>query len=232
MTLLRKRQWRSEDNTRSEYGPPTKRSTPQSCTRRSVAELTTISPTSEAESNTLVESFVQKHCLHKLVTSCILSYTPGCCACADKRPSASKYPGYIDGEGVDFFLSRWDDYCPGCRVFWGEQASSGYTLTERLAYSPSLEFNMMANTSRQQYRTAHVVSKDLKLGAVEANIKAEMADFSSPSQLEVVVTSEGLLLGPDSHEYGMGVFASPAREVRCKSISSKDDEDDLMEDVQ
>ncbi|KAF2100743.1 hypothetical protein NA57DRAFT_74341 [Rhizodiscina lignyota] len=59
-----------------------------------------------------------EYCAHKLPTSCRLTSTPLCCACADRRPHSSSYRVYIDGVGFVFRGTRWQSYCWFCKVFW------------------------------------------------------------------------------------------------------------------
>ena len=58
-------------------------------------------------------------CSHKSFTSCQLSTSLPCCACADKRPNsvlyAASYPMYIDGVGMTTNGIRWQGYYPSCK---------------------------------------------------------------------------------------------------------------------
>jgi hypothetical protein len=56
-----------------------------------------------------------QQCSHKSTIDCILSTTPNCCACDDKRPNAPAYPVYVDGEGIRYQGTRWGMYCWKCR---------------------------------------------------------------------------------------------------------------------
>src|SRR5205085_2148466 len=56
-----------------------------------------------------------EHCPHKLPTSCRLTSTPQCCACADRRPHFSTYRMYIDGVGFVSRGTRWQSYCWFCK---------------------------------------------------------------------------------------------------------------------
>lgn len=58
------------------------------------------------------------HCPHKLATSCRLTSTLNCCACADDRPHSVTYSIYIDGLGMVPRGTRWQNYCWCCQVFW------------------------------------------------------------------------------------------------------------------
>ncbi|KAF1997142.1 hypothetical protein P154DRAFT_471607 [Amniculicola lignicola CBS 123094] len=58
------------------------------------------------------------HCPHKLATSCRLTSTPNCCACADERPHSRTYRVYIDGVGFVQRGTRWQGYCWFCKEFW------------------------------------------------------------------------------------------------------------------
>ena len=62
-------------------------------------------------------------CSHKSFTSCQLSTSLPCCACADKRPHrvsssvlyTASYPMYTDGVGMTTNGTRWQGYCPSCK---------------------------------------------------------------------------------------------------------------------
>lgn len=58
---------------------------------------------------------LDSHCPHKLATSCRLSSTPNCCACADERPHSRLYRVYIDGVGYVQRGTRWQSYCWFCK---------------------------------------------------------------------------------------------------------------------
>ncbi|KAF1927496.1 uncharacterized protein M421DRAFT_65371 [Didymella exigua CBS 183.55] len=58
------------------------------------------------------------HCDHKLATSCRLTSTPNCCACADVRAHSLSYRVYIDGIGFVQRGTRWQGYCWFCKEFW------------------------------------------------------------------------------------------------------------------
>lgn len=232
---------RQSDDTASRNGPPSKRITLQSPSSTNTPKTNPDRRISKAENEISLEVNVQKRCMHKLVTSCHLSYTPCCCACVDKRPNASSYLGYIDGEGLVLGFDRWYQYCPGCRrmykpslslktfvdftAYWESQEADGRNLTTRLACSPSAEIMVEADGFHLHYSTTYV-AKDLTLGV----IKAEMADFLNCRQSELVLTVNGSPLGPDSLVYGMGAFAPSTKHIMCKVIN-EDDSFDEMEDV-
>jgi hypothetical protein len=58
---------------------------------------------------------LDSHCPHKLPTSCRLTSTPNCCACADERPHSRTYSVYIDGVGFVQRGTRWQSYCWFCK---------------------------------------------------------------------------------------------------------------------
>ncbi|KAF2126206.1 hypothetical protein P153DRAFT_347241 [Dothidotthia symphoricarpi CBS 119687] len=58
------------------------------------------------------------HCPHKLATSCRLTSTLNCCACADERAHSMTYRVYIDGVGFVQRGTRWQGYCWFCKEFW------------------------------------------------------------------------------------------------------------------
>ncbi|OCK82680.1 hypothetical protein K432DRAFT_323819 [Lepidopterella palustris CBS 459.81] len=64
------------------------------------------------------------HCPHKLATSCRLTSTPRCCACADIRPHSLTYSVYIDGVGFVQRGTRWQSYCWFCKEFWNNRIAS------------------------------------------------------------------------------------------------------------
>ncbi|KAF2198054.1 hypothetical protein GQ43DRAFT_337017, partial [Delitschia confertaspora ATCC 74209] len=61
---------------------------------------------------------LDEHCLHKLASSCRLTSTSNCCACADERPHSRTYSKYIDGVGFVQRGTRWQSYCWFCKEFW------------------------------------------------------------------------------------------------------------------
>jgi hypothetical protein len=58
---------------------------------------------------------LDSHCPHKLATSCRLTSTPNCCACADERAHSRTYAVYIDGVGFVQRGTRWQAYCWFCK---------------------------------------------------------------------------------------------------------------------
>ncbi|CAO2651522.1 Nn.00g040920.m01.CDS01 [Neocucurbitaria sp. VM-36] len=67
---------------------------------------------------------LDSHCPHKLATSCRLSSTPNCCACADERVHSRTYRVYIDGVGFVQRGTRWQGYCWFCKEFWSNRLAS------------------------------------------------------------------------------------------------------------
>ncbi|OCL08368.1 hypothetical protein AOQ84DRAFT_376831 [Glonium stellatum] len=65
-----------------------------------------------------------EHCPHKLATSCRLTSTPRCCACADVRPHSATYSVYIDGVGFVQRGTRWQSYCWFCKEFWNNRVAA------------------------------------------------------------------------------------------------------------
>jgi hypothetical protein len=55
------------------------------------------------------------HCAHKLASSCRLTSTQNCCACADERAHSLTYRVYIDGIGFVQRGTRWQGYCWFCK---------------------------------------------------------------------------------------------------------------------
>jgi hypothetical protein len=72
-------------------------------------------------------------CVHKQRIGCALTALPRCCSCADKRPLATAYPVYIDGQGMKLQGKRWQRYCWKCR---GEQTSTSLTSCSLLCIFP------------------------------------------------------------------------------------------------
>ncbi|EUC36359.1 hypothetical protein COCCADRAFT_34208 [Bipolaris zeicola 26-R-13] len=64
------------------------------------------------------------HCPHKLATSCRLTSTPNCCACADERVHSRTYRVYIDGVGFVNRGTRWQGYCWFCKEFWSNRLAA------------------------------------------------------------------------------------------------------------
>ncbi|KAF2448245.1 hypothetical protein P171DRAFT_428351 [Karstenula rhodostoma CBS 690.94] len=64
------------------------------------------------------------HCPHKLATSCRLTSTPNCCACADERPHSRLYRVYVDGVGYVQRGTRWQSYCWFCKEFWNNRLAA------------------------------------------------------------------------------------------------------------
>jgi hypothetical protein len=58
---------------------------------------------------------LDEYCPHKLPTSCRLTSTPLCCACADERQHTATYRVYIDGIGFVHRGTRWQSYCWFCK---------------------------------------------------------------------------------------------------------------------
>lgn len=67
---------------------------------------------------------LDSHCPHKLPTSCRLTSTPNCCACADERQHARTYRVYIDGLGFVQSGTRWQGYCWFCKEFWNNRLAA------------------------------------------------------------------------------------------------------------
>lgn len=65
-----------------------------------------------------------EHCPHKLATSCRLTATPRCCACADVRLHSIAYSVYIDGVGFVQRGTRWQSYCWFCKEFWNNRVAA------------------------------------------------------------------------------------------------------------
>lgn len=82
-------------------------------------------------------------CKHKLPTSCRLTSTPLCCACADLRPHSSTYRIYIDGVGFVYRGTRWQSYCWFCKVFWDNRIADAVppigATTTRIPDHPNQE---------------------------------------------------------------------------------------------
>ncbi|KAL5428309.1 hypothetical protein PMIN07_012505 [Paraphaeosphaeria minitans] len=70
------------------------------------------------------------HCPHKLATSCRLTSTLDCCACADERPHSRLYRVYVDGVGFVQRGTRWQSYCWFCKEFWNNRLAATYPPLE------------------------------------------------------------------------------------------------------
>ncbi|KAF2270093.1 hypothetical protein CC78DRAFT_611758 [Lojkania enalia] len=73
---------------------------------------------------------LDSHCPHKLATSCRLTATGSCCACADERPHSRTYRVYIDGVGFVQRGTRWQGYCWYCQEFWSNRLAATYPPLE------------------------------------------------------------------------------------------------------
>jgi hypothetical protein len=69
------------------------------------------------------------HCDHKLATSCRLTSTPNCCACADARAHSLTYRVYIDGIGFVQRGTRWQGYCWFCKGISSKERQTTRSLT-------------------------------------------------------------------------------------------------------
>ncbi|KAF2653120.1 hypothetical protein K491DRAFT_567512, partial [Lophiostoma macrostomum CBS 122681] len=67
---------------------------------------------------------LDSHCPHKLATSCRLTSTSNCCACADERAHSRTYAVYIDGVGFVQRGTRWQAYCWFCKEFWNNRLAA------------------------------------------------------------------------------------------------------------
>ncbi|OAL48356.1 hypothetical protein IQ07DRAFT_633324 [Pyrenochaeta sp. DS3sAY3a] len=67
---------------------------------------------------------LDSHCPHKLATSCRLTSTMNCCACADERVHSRTYRVYIDGVGFVQRGTRWQGYCWFCKEFWSNRLAA------------------------------------------------------------------------------------------------------------
>ncbi|QDS75168.1 hypothetical protein FKW77_008329 [Venturia effusa] len=99
-----------------------------------------------------------EHCSHKLASSCRLTSTPNCCACADDRPHNPTYRKYIDGLGYVQLGVRWDHYCWPCYCKLMFIPSSVPLLTTHVAF-----WNVRVQQSgipHPQTRIPHVPNQD------------------------------------------------------------------------
>ncbi|KAF2819381.1 hypothetical protein CC86DRAFT_460505 [Ophiobolus disseminans] len=99
------------------------------------------------------------HCPHKLATSCRLTSTANCCACADERAHSRTYRVYIDGVGFVQRGTRWQGYCWFCKEFWTNRlAATDPPLDTSQTRVPEIpdqtEFLERWNEFHQGYRVA------------------------------------------------------------------------------
>lgn len=83
-------------------------------TRRSTVTHAEDSAMSTATMSSSQTRSLPAPCEHKAQTGCMLAALPCCCSCADKRPHATAYPVYIDGQGMKMQGKRWQRYCRRC----------------------------------------------------------------------------------------------------------------------
>jgi hypothetical protein len=91
---------------------------------------------------------LDEHCPHKLATSCRLTSTPNCCACADERPHSRLYRVYIDGVGYVQRGTRWQSYCWFCKGLFVAPSHCHHLAAPRLFTNSTPEFwtNRLAAT--------------------------------------------------------------------------------------
>ncbi|KAF1961718.1 hypothetical protein CC80DRAFT_364720, partial [Byssothecium circinans] len=82
---------------------------------------------------------LDSHCPHKLATSCRLTSTPNCCACADERAHSRLYRVYIDGVGYVQRGTRWQSYCWFCKGKPAPSTPSKFWNNRLAATDPPLE---------------------------------------------------------------------------------------------
>ncbi|KAI8942193.1 hypothetical protein NX059_000279 [Plenodomus lindquistii] len=104
---------------------------------------------------------LDSHCPHKLATSCRLTSTPNCCACADERQHSRTYRVYIDGVGFVQRGTRWQGYCWFCKEFWSNRlAATDPPLDISQTRIPQIpdqtEFLNRWNEFHQGYRVARL----------------------------------------------------------------------------
>lgn len=107
MQLL-KRFWTNNEPVDS----PKPTSPPQAPNRQQTHTL--LGYVSKAQIFDMTRTIKSKRCVHKNVASCAMDMSL-CCGCADIRPTALKYPLYVDGAGVTMGGVRWQNYCHGCK---------------------------------------------------------------------------------------------------------------------
>ena len=90
------------------------------------------------------------HCPHKLATSCRLTSTSNCCACADERVHSRTYRVYIDGIGFVQRGTRWQGYCWFCK---GMFASNCHLLLQAL-HAHADNHDRVLDKSTRRHRAA------------------------------------------------------------------------------
>ena len=99
-------------------------------------------------------------CEHRVATGCMLTALPCCCSCADRRPEATSYPTYIDGQGMVMKGKRYQRYCRSCRDYWFERDAD--VLNQRVV---RVQQDQLATTSTP----AHVTASTSITDAVETD---------------------------------------------------------------
>ena len=141
-------------------------------------------------------------CSHKSFTSCQLSTSLPCCACADKRPHwASKsvlytasYPMYIDGVGMTTNGTRWQGYCPSCK---GIRTLEFYlrllcmlTSCQNVAYwqkNPSAFPTSQAQSSKSQTQSSNNQAQSSNPFRRSVLIKPEPAQRTAPIESAIPI---------------------------------------------
>ncbi|KAF1990942.1 hypothetical protein K402DRAFT_346730 [Aulographum hederae CBS 113979] len=82
------------------------------------------------------EPRLAEYCDHKLPTSCRLTSTPLCCACADNRNHSFTYSVYVDGVGLVQRGTRWQSYCWFCKTFWTNRLAGFPAEQSRIPHFP------------------------------------------------------------------------------------------------
>lgn len=161
---------------------------------------------------------LNEHCPHKLPSSCRLTSTPLCCACADIRPHSSTYRVYIDGVGFVYRGTRWQSYCWFCKSefsqhrntriaqsltkigFWDARvAASGLSTSEtRIPEEPEQsEFVHRWNEFHQGYRTIQTPEGSEEIVPIEAESLSEADPGHLPRTLEEIHSGRQALLESD-----------------------------------
>jgi len=146
-------------------------------------------------------------CGHKQRIGCALTALPGCCSCADKRPLATAYPVYIDGQGMKLQGKRWQRYCWKCRDYWNLLSESNSDPS-----FPSTPETANAHV-RRQHGSSHSVNmayyRDNRYGASnvvrDGTRSSPASGFSSTSEDVSMGNPNGDLRNTYTIPYSTGV---------------------------
>ncbi|KAF2730028.1 hypothetical protein EJ04DRAFT_555729 [Polyplosphaeria fusca] len=172
----------------------------------------------------------QKRCLHKFKAGCELTTATLCCACADTRPFASEYLVYVDGRGNVLDGTRWQHYCPSCKVHWSEQQGAFGRMDLPVAWTPTKVLKLKAIDEHAEHHINIIISDDVTIGALREDMAEHLC--CKPSELLLQYGAEDP--GNDTTVSGLEELRRGAKEIKitCVRRIDQDGDFDMMEDVQ